>query len=672
MLVLLGDAAVEFVLGFSALLREDHVPGVVSGGLVGLLLLAGGAFSWETYSRLRALAGLRNILGAREGTEFHDDFSEVTREVNEFAEGRGVPTRSVEVAWKEYRETLIEDDGGGRKVLHNSVRPSQFFNLDDLHFGPGFWRVVPGLFVTSGLFLTFLGLVSALDSMQDEGGASEEAMTNLLAVASAKFIMSLTGLACSILFTVVLRRGMDLIERAIGSLNRTLEERLSFLSLESLALQQRDAIIDQREHFRRIGLELVEELGRPLREDLPRTISESIGNAVSPLIAQVGELGTASVGDMVKDLSSRISTDVEGALTRAGEQLAAAADRLDELVGRMDASSGRMGSEFEGVSERLTEAVDQLRATLATGATETSGALSEGVESILAAMRQSLEGIRDNTAEGAREMAEGAAQMRAAAEGLRRELEEAAQQGAAAAQGRMDQVSSQVMQSIGGAGEEVRAAIEETGRGLTAIAAEATARTSREVLDPIGEIAKQLETTAELLDRGAQQIRRASDGVKDGADASSRASAGFQDAARALVAASDAVQPSVVRLEAATQSLAGSTRDVAVSTRNNTTSAGQVLKAAEEALGGQRRAIEETLSLLGQSLERMRGQGERLDLMDEKLGAAFNEYQQQVEGAVGKLRGHVTEMQGHLNPALDKMREIVEQAEAFTPQSGRR
>lgn len=87
------------------------------------------------------------------------------------------------------------------------MRPSQFFNLEDLHFGGGLSRVLPGLFVTVGLFLTFLGLFSALHAMNTAEGVSEEAMTNLLTVASAKFIMSLTGLACSIMLEEAIAEG---------------------------------------------------------------------------------------------------------------------------------------------------------------------------------------------------------------------------------------------------------------------------------------------------------------------------------------------------------------------------------------------------------------------------------------------------------------------------------
>ncbi len=671
MVEVFGNLVVDVIVQVSDLLREEHTPGIVSAGLLALLAWVVVHFGIETRRRCGALGALRRVVAAAAANPvaFSDSLSEVNRSVKGLGTGRASsPGSLVATAWDEYSETFVHHLEGDRSILCNSVRPSQFFNPEDLHFGAGFWRVWPGLFVTIGLFLTFLGLISALHAMNTAEGVSEEAMTNLLTVASAKFIMSLTGLACSIVFTAWLRFGTGRVESAIHNVNRELEQRLSFLSLEKLAVEQVEATREQKEHFRLIGMELVEELGRPLREELPKTISDSIGDAVSPLIAQVGELGTASVGEMVQDLSSRITMDVDGALRQASEQLGKAGDRLGALVDRMDGSSDRMGSEMEGASERLAAAVEDLRATMAAGASATSGAFSDGVEAILAAMRTTLEGIRENTAEGARAMAEAAEEMRGAAERFRAELAKATEEGAVAAQQRMDRSGGDVARVIDGAGDRVRNAIEGTGREIAAITGEVTEKAGRDLLGPMGEIAQRLNEMVEALANGVREMRRASDGVKDGADATSDASANFRGAARALVAAGDEVKPAVERLEAATENLAASTRQVGESARHSAASAGQVLEAAQAALGGERQAIDNTLQGLTQVLEGTRGQGDRLDDIDEKLGRAFENYRTQVAGAVDALYGHVREMQEKLTPALDTMREIVEQAERFVPE----
>src|SRR5208283_1114119 len=57
-------------------------------------------------------------------------------------------------AWENYRETLVpHQEADGTIIMRNALRPGLFFNVEDLQFGPGFWRILPGLFVTGGLFL---------------------------------------------------------------------------------------------------------------------------------------------------------------------------------------------------------------------------------------------------------------------------------------------------------------------------------------------------------------------------------------------------------------------------------------------------------------------------------------------------------------------------------------
>src|SRR5690606_18836456 len=131
------------------------------------------------------------------------------------------------------------------------------------------------------------------------------ALNDLLGAASAKFIMSLTGLLASIVFTIFLRNRIEKVEGAIHRLCNELERRLSFLSLEGVAMRQLAIAHGQEDSFKRIGLELVERLGEPLRKEVPETIAASIGKAMAPLFEQVGKAGTDGVGQMVSDLASR-------------------------------------------------------------------------------------------------------------------------------------------------------------------------------------------------------------------------------------------------------------------------------------------------------------------------------------------------------------------------------
>lgn len=54
--------------------------------------------------------------------------------------------------------------------------------------------------------------------------------------------------------------------------------------------------------------------------------------------------------------------------------------------------------------------------------------------------------------------------------------------------------------------------------------------------------------------------------------------------------------------------------------------------------------------------------------MDDKLGAAFSQFASHVRTSLDTFAEHVRKMNGELAPALDTMREIVDQAEKFRPE----
>ena len=80
-------------------------------------------------------------------------------------------------------------------------------------------------------------------------------------------------------------------------------------------------------------------------------------------------------------------------------------------------------------------------------------------------------------------------------------------------------------------------------------------------------------------------------------------------------------------------------------------------------------AVDATLDGVSVMLDRLRGQGDRIDDIDVKLGKAFDAYTRQVAGAVDGMRHHVQELLERLAPALDTLQIIVDQAEQFAPQS---
>lgn len=663
------------MLSLASGLKDPSAPGLVTLLLIIALVVGIIIYFRTAVARRNAILWLRRLILKTDQTNFAEEINGLDYTVH--AEAKSEARKQVATAWREYRETLVAHDEGGAVTYRNSVRPSVFFNPEDLHFGPGGWRTIPGLFVSVGLFLTFLGLIAALSSMNFSTPETvQTSLRELLTIASAKFIMSLTGLFCSIIFTVVLRVGMSRVERAAHFLCADIETRLTFISLEDLAVEQLRATREQRDHFRQIGLELVAELSRPLREELPAAISNSMTSAMAPLMQQVGQAGVEGMDEMVKGLSARFSDDVGRALATAGESLVQAGDRIAALSDRMDHSSGRVAMEMDTAVNRLTQAVEELRGAMGATAETTSGAFAQGAEKLFAVMNQTLEGIRDNTGEGARALSAAAADMKQAAQGFRSEMEAASQEGRAAVRDQITAEGAAAAAAIGSAGVAVLDAMGRTTQEISDRTEQLAQKAGQELIAPLDEIAARLAALVAALTEGATGMRRLSDGVRGGAEATEQAASSFRSASQELVAAVAPIRSANERIEVAVTQLKDSTAHaadtVARSSEATARSAAQTLAAAEQALGGQARAIETSLTGLGALLDRMKGQGDRLDDIDDKLGRAFDDYTHRVGAAVESLFGHVRRMQDELAPALDTLRAIVEQAEQFEPQSARR
>ena len=640
------------MLAAASLLRQEFVPGLVSLALLLVLVFCIFRFAVSMRNRVVALNRVaKEITSHRTAAELSARITDVDRNIAHF--GTSGAKGRVAAAWREFRETLVPHEEAGQVILRNSVRPSAFFNIEDLGFSAGFWRYVPSLFVSVGLLLTFMGLVSALESIVPARGEviGSDQLGTLLTVASAKFIMSLTGLLCSILFTLVLRIGIARAETASHQVANEIEGRLSFISLEYLAIEQLSAVREQREHFRRIGMELVAELGRPLREDIPRAIASGIETAMAPLLAQVGKAGTEGVGALVQDLSSRFTSDVSRALSSASDRLSEAGDRISQLSERMDSSSTRVGQELDGAVSRIARSMEAIQSTLTQSAESTGSVFSDGAEKLLTVMNSTLESIQDNTSVGAQALSSAAADLKQAGEAFRQQMDEAARDG----------------------GNVARASIEATGARIARLTDELTSKAGQQLMSPLGEIAAQMQEVANQVAGASADLRILSDGVRSGADATVEAAGAFRSASRDLVDASSPVRGTAERMEGSLRQLADVTRNVAgtitKSAEATARSAADALAAAQVVLASKATAVDATLDGVSVMLDRLRGQGDRIDDIDVKLGKAFDAYTRQVAGAVDGMRHHVQELQERLAPALDTLQIIVDQAEQFAPQS---
>ena len=669
----LGILTKDFVLTSANLITlSEFAPGLISAGLVTLLSLASVIFIIQMHFKWLAVSWLFNRLkGYSAPKEFTNDVTDIDVFVKEKESEKYF--YQVGRAWFEYRETLVLYGSEDSIFFKNSVRPSTFFNLEDLNFTPRFWRIVPGLFVTVGLFLTFLGLVSALSGIQVEDTTSVEMksqLQNLLTTASAKFIMSLTGLLCSILFTIVLRLMTNRLENKLHELCNHTEFLLKFISLEDIASDQLQAIREQKDHFRTIGLELVAELGRPLREDLPATISKSIADAMSPLVTKVTQVGTEGVGGMVEDLSAKFSEDVGKALKTASESIEIAGQKIERLAAKMDDSSGNLNHELSSSISALSEMLTNIKDATEQNARTTNEQMSAGAENFLRVMSENLEAIRINTAEGASAISNAAEKMNEAAESFKDQLVKAAEDSSGTVREKMNEAGDSAGAAISDAGKTL---LESFGKAAEQINDQA-ASLGETLLSPLSEFQEKISAlTADIKSTGVE-FKRITENVQSGADASQKAAELFKESASEFSGVVSPINRSIERISQAINSLENTTTNVnEILTQSLTSlmsSSEQALDSAVEIIRGEQAALENSLQGMQEVIEEFRGQGDRLDDLDHKLGKAFEEYANHVEGQLGEMKRHAGELTEKLTPALNTMREVVAHAETFIPESG--
>jgi ABC-type transporter Mla subunit MlaD len=589
------------------------------------------------------------------------------------------PRQTVWEAFAEFNETVVQDDLDGPLTIRNSIRPASFLNVEDLGFGAGFFRILPNTLVSAGLLLTFLGLVAALhqfsQSMNFGASGMDGAMQDFMQIASAKFVMSLVGLFCSILFTFLLRARQNKLDAALHRLCIGIERRLVFVSLEDLGFRQLRAATEQREHLREIGMGMVAELQKPL-EALPDRITVAIADKMEPIFDRVTSMGTSNMEGLVGDLSHQLSHSVGNALTRASESLGEATDRIGLMVDRMNTTNAQAGDGLRDALDQMARAISEMRNEVATSGRTASAAMNEGAERLLSVMNETLTGIRENTGEGAQAMRTAAEDMRTAAEGFRDTLVSASEEGGKAARERMAHSSVEASQAIEGAGKSLLDSFSQTSADIAKLGTEMGSVIGEELLSRFDTISLRLETMAEAVHRSATGALSAAQGMNSGADAIHGASEGFRTASQSLTAAAEPICTSHERIETTLRRVGDLVETVAETLMQNSTSvaesAAHVLETAQTALGNEREGIRRSLEATHAAMAQLSSEAEKLDQIDEMLGRALSQYNAQLEAALGSAQDHVGQMRDTLAPGLDTLKSVVEQAEAFLPSQTRR
>lgn len=613
----LGGWIVGRILHFAAFLfTSDSAPGWMSLGLVAALVALSIWHGLSAFRLRRAVRAARSILQAGNGYITGERLAGIDAGFRKLksVKGKG-PRHRLAVVWEEFRETSIPPVRETER-LSNTVRPAAFFHREELGLDRGMWRQVPALFVSVGLFLTFLGLVAALDqtgrildgATAGGDGAATDGLKTLLRIASTKFIMSLTGLLCSIIFTLVLRYDARRTDEALHALCDDIENGCVFLSEQTILGKMLEQAREQTDHLKSFSTELVAQIARPLREDLPNTIREAIATGLAPVVENISRGTSEGVETLVGSVSGQLVESVQASVRSMNEIIGEVRDSLEAVTDRLDRSADAM-------SRHMDEVVQSLASTSV-----------DGAKGIGDASRMMVE-----AAETLSQFIRGRAT--AAAEASGREIERAGQ---------------------------------EMASGIAA----ATATMRDNLLDPMNALVERVQSLASGVETAAVEIGKYAESVENSTTAIISANEGLDRSAATLTAATAPVRDVVVGIESATRTMGDRVETASQAMRRTTEHTEAVMRGTREAIEASRSTMLGATGSLQQAVTEFREVLDRYREIDQSLGDAFGKIETAVRSSIDEIGTFERKLNEEFGKALNRLEAVIAQAEPFTPRRG--
>lgn len=274
--------------------------------------------------------------------------------------------------WIEYRACIefTNDD------VFSYSDPRNFFYPDRIN-GGGYTKwsaTLGGVFLTTGLVFTFIGLSAALLNIDTSPEQIRRSIENILNVSSAKFITSIAGIICYIAWTITSRRQTSGQEHVAHMLCAELRQLFTYISPEILLKKQLCAVERQEDLFKGFSSDLAVAIGQQIEsslrarlDTLPTAIADKVGETLAatmlPVSKELSEIGQqiGMAGNQITggagDIFSKVWQEGIGShLNQFGDQMSKVIAALDGLPEKVRSAESGMGSEIGKASKEFSDA----------------------------------------------------------------------------------------------------------------------------------------------------------------------------------------------------------------------------------------------------------------------------------------------------------------------------
>ena len=300
---------------------------------------------------------LKKISTTSEYDKFYDGFDDLDIKLSEIT---GLGT-----VWKQFTESLHFSENN--RKIYVSHRPGYYFNRESLlgtRFNLNQYLAFPNYLIGIGLTFTFIGLAAALHVAQEglANGSGQQALKDLLAVASIKFISSIAGIISSICLSFIQRVRLKKVHNLTNEFCDLLEKFTEYKSTEKLLHEN---VIEQQKHTVALN-DMATNIATGIGEILSNQLPTSVAKALEPLAEEIRTLVQKFTGgneDALQKVLEEFLTQLRKSSADDMQALIGSVktlkESLDGLVSKMKSTGDNLGLETKASSDRLVSMLEQ-------------------------------------------------------------------------------------------------------------------------------------------------------------------------------------------------------------------------------------------------------------------------------------------------------------------------
>jgi ABC-type transporter Mla subunit MlaD len=302
---------------------------------------------------------LKELGKERQHEEFFNRFETINHKISEI--------EGLRHAWRGFVDSMdFGSESLNNKKAYLSHRPSYYFNRDSVlgtRLNLSQFLAYPNYLIGIGLTFTFIGLAAALHVAQEglANGGGQQALKDLLAVASVKFMSSIAGILCSLIISVLQRKRIKKFQEKLHAFCDLLEECTEYKSAEKLLHENYQ---EQQKHTVALN-DMATNIATGIGDVLSNQLPASVASALEPLAAEIRSLAQKFSGsnenaldkvlqEFLAQLRKSSSDDMDGLI----ESVKTLKGSLDGLVVNMKSMGETFGSDTKDSTARLASMLE--------------------------------------------------------------------------------------------------------------------------------------------------------------------------------------------------------------------------------------------------------------------------------------------------------------------------